>query len=131
MLQDLHRALDEDENIRKVRRVIQAKKKKANGPRKRVIKYGIEVLWNARHTIELDKKNGNIMWQDTMALEVGALNELECFDFRDEGNYPKGNYQQTTLYMVFDIKQDLCKKARLVAGGHLVELLDNKVYSST
>eukprot|EP00957_Ditylum_brightwellii_P016755 1261331-Ditylum_brightwellii.AAC.1 len=33
--------------------------------------------------------------------------------------------------MVFDIKQDLRRNARLVAGGHLVELLDNKMYSST
>eukprot|EP00957_Ditylum_brightwellii_P040633 3075476-Ditylum_brightwellii.AAC.1 len=32
--------------------------------------------------------------------------------------------------MVFDIKQDLHRKARLVAGGNLVELLDIKVYSS-
>eukprot|EP00957_Ditylum_brightwellii_P117214 8938998-Ditylum_brightwellii.AAC.1 len=71
--------LDEDENIRKVRRVIQTKKKKANRPRKTVIKYGIKVLWNAKHTIKLDAKNVNTMWQDAMALEVGALNELECF----------------------------------------------------
>eukprot|EP00957_Ditylum_brightwellii_P015175 1143336-Ditylum_brightwellii.AAC.1 len=51
VLQDLVRAirciahlydfyLDDDENIRKVRRVIQAKKKKANGPRKMVINWG-------------------------------------------------------------------------------------------
>eukprot|EP00957_Ditylum_brightwellii_P063259 4801100-Ditylum_brightwellii.AAC.1 len=33
--------------------------------------------------------------------------------------------------MVFDIKKDLHRKAVLVEGGHLVELLDNKVYSST
>eukprot|EP00957_Ditylum_brightwellii_P146402 11147223-Ditylum_brightwellii.AAC.1 len=33
--------------------------------------------------------------------------------------------------MVFDVKQDLRSKARLVAGGHLVELLDNKAHSST
>eukprot|EP00957_Ditylum_brightwellii_P096631 7359669-Ditylum_brightwellii.AAC.1 len=72
-----------------------------------------------------------MMWQDAMALEVDTLNELECFEFRDEDNYPKGNYQQMTLHMVFDIKQDLCRKAHLVAGGHLVELLDDKVYSST
>eukprot|EP00957_Ditylum_brightwellii_P045270 3432134-Ditylum_brightwellii.AAC.1 len=110
MLQDLERTirhiallygfyLDEDEKIRKVKRVIQAKKKKAKGPTKMSIKYDIEVQWNAKHAIKLDKKNSNIMWQDAMALEVCALNELECFEFRDEGNYPKGNYQQTTLHM--------------------------------
>eukprot|EP00957_Ditylum_brightwellii_P182864 13929249-Ditylum_brightwellii.AAC.1 len=96
-----------------------------------VSKYGIEVPQNAKHAIKLDEKNGNTMWQDAMALEVDVLNELECFEFRDEDNYPKGNYQQTTFHMVFDVKQDLCRKACLVAGGHLVEFLANKVYSST
>eukprot|EP00957_Ditylum_brightwellii_P086369 6572229-Ditylum_brightwellii.AAC.1 len=80
MLRDLDRAvrqiahlydfyLDEDENIRKVRRVIQAKKKKAKGPRNTVIKYGIKVPQNAKHAIELDEKDGNTMWQDAMAPE--------------------------------------------------------------
>ena len=33
--------------------------------------------------------------------------------------------------MVFDVKHDLRHKARLVAGGHLIDVLDNQVYSST
>jgi hypothetical protein len=33
--------------------------------------------------------------------------------------------------MIFNVKQDLCHKARLVAGGHLVDSLDHDVYSST
>ena len=33
--------------------------------------------------------------------------------------------------MIFDVKTDLRRKARLVAGGHLVELFDTEVYSST
>eukprot|EP00957_Ditylum_brightwellii_P009569 721558-Ditylum_brightwellii.AAC.1 len=72
------------------------------------------------------------MWKDTMTLEVDALKEMKCFDFRDAGNKPVGNnYQCTTLHMVFDCKQDPRRKARLVAGGHLIDLRDNKVYSST
>eukprot|EP00957_Ditylum_brightwellii_P115155 8782300-Ditylum_brightwellii.AAC.1 len=83
------------------------------------------------HVIKLDKANGNTMWRDAMALEVDALKEVECFDFWDAGDRPAGNYQCTTLHMVFNCKQDLRRKARLVAGGHLINLLDNKVYSST
>eukprot|EP00957_Ditylum_brightwellii_P181572 13830723-Ditylum_brightwellii.AAC.1 len=123
--------LDEDKSIRKVRRVIRAKKKKAKGPRTTVYKYGVEVPRNVKHALELDKQNGNTMWQDAMALEVDALQEMECFEFRDPGDIPTGGYQRTTLHMVFDCKQDLRRKARLVAGGHLVALLDNDVYSST
>ena len=33
--------------------------------------------------------------------------------------------------MIFDVKTDLCRKARLVAGGHLLEVFDTEVYSST
>ena len=33
--------------------------------------------------------------------------------------------------MVFDVKQDLTRKGRLVAGGHLLDLFDIQVYSST
>ena len=33
--------------------------------------------------------------------------------------------------MVFDVKQDLRRKARLVAGGHLIDLIETPTYSST
>ena len=33
--------------------------------------------------------------------------------------------------MIFDVKTDLRWEARLVDGGHLLELLDTEVYSST
>ena len=33
--------------------------------------------------------------------------------------------------MIFDVKQDLRLKARLVAGGHLIEMDDTPTYSST
>eukprot|EP00957_Ditylum_brightwellii_P026462 2001869-Ditylum_brightwellii.AAC.1 len=55
---------------------------------------------------------------------------MECFDFLEAEDRPAGNYQCTTLHMVFDFKQDFRRKARPVAGGHLIDLLDNKVYSS-
>ena len=33
--------------------------------------------------------------------------------------------------MIFDVKQDLTRQCRIVAGGHLVDMLDIQVYSST
>ena len=33
--------------------------------------------------------------------------------------------------MIFDVKQDMRRKARLVAGGHLIDALDHNIYSST
>eukprot|EP00957_Ditylum_brightwellii_P047147 3580386-Ditylum_brightwellii.AAC.1 len=66
-----------------------------------------------------------------MVLEVDTLQEMECFDFWEAGDRPAGNYQCTILHMVFDCKQDLRSKARLVVGGYLIDLLDNKDYFST
>eukprot|EP00957_Ditylum_brightwellii_P019624 1480583-Ditylum_brightwellii.AAC.1 len=63
-----------------------------------------------------------------MALEIKALNKMDCFDFRDV--HPGKEYQQTTLHMVFDCQQDMRQKACLVAWGHLVDMLDNEVYFS-
>jgi hypothetical protein len=39
--------------------------------------------------------------------------------------------QKTTLTIIYEVKQDLRRKARLVAGGHLVDPSDHSIYSST
>jgi hypothetical protein len=59
-----------------------------------------------------------------------ALPDLECFDFKDPDHKCGPKHQKTTLTVIFVVKQDLCHKARLVEGGHLVNLLDHDVCSS-
>jgi hypothetical protein len=77
-------------------------------------------------------RNGNTYWADSIKKEVDDLIELDSFEFKEAGYDPGEGWQRTTLHMVFDVKQDLRRKSRLVAGGHLVELLnDTPVYSST
>eukprot|EP00957_Ditylum_brightwellii_P102684 7825752-Ditylum_brightwellii.AAC.1 len=68
----------------KVRRVVCAKKKKVKRPIITVYKYGAEVPRNLQHALQLDKENNNNMWQDTIALEIKALNKMDCFSHRDE-----------------------------------------------
>ena len=63
-------------------------------------------------------------------MEIDALIALQCFEFRPQDQKPGKEYQKTTLVMIFEVKHDLRHKARLVAGGHLVDVLDNSVYSS-
>eukprot|EP00957_Ditylum_brightwellii_P018687 1404063-Ditylum_brightwellii.AAC.2 len=70
------------------------------------------------------------MWKEVMKKGTNALQDLNSFEFRDADSIPEGDYQFTTLRMVFDCKQDMQQKTQLVVGEHLVELLDNKVYSS-
>jgi hypothetical protein len=105
------------------------KKKKSFGGIK--FKYGIEVPRNVSHALQLDRINKNQLWNDAIKKEMDSLIRMECFEFHKEKFVPIGEYQKTSLTMIFDVKQDLRRKARLVAGGHLVDSRDNNVYSST
>jgi hypothetical protein len=124
--------LDERDNICRVRRAgIRSKKRKKKAPQRERLKYGVQVPRNVKEALELDAKNGNTFWRDAIKLEIDSLVNLECFDFHSANYHPGEDFQWTTLTMIFDVKQDLRRKARLVAGGHLVDSLDNDVYSST
>ena len=58
--------------------------------------------------------------------------DLECFEFRAADDIPQGEFQITNLRTIFAAKHDGRLKARTVAGGHLLEIVDNiRVYSST
>jgi Reverse transcriptase (RNA-dependent DNA polymerase) len=115
----------EDLAIHKVR-----KKKKINYSMP-VFKYGVQVPRNVRQAIELDTKNGNSFWSDAIKVEIGGLIKLDCFEFKPKTFTCGADYQKTTLHMIFDVKHDLRRKARLVAGGHLVDAFDIDIYSST
>ena len=123
--------LDENDNVYNVRRAGVNKKKKKQRPTTEQLKYGVIVPRNVAQAYELDRLNGNKYWHDAIKMEIDSLIALECFEFHDNGFHPGKDYQWTSLTIIFDVKQDLRRKARLVAGGHLVDSLDNNVYSST
>jgi len=57
-------------------------------------------------------------------------NNAIAFEFLSPGTSVPIGYKKITLHMVFDIKMDLSRKARLVAGGHLTNVPTNLTYSS-
>ncbi len=129
LLYDHH--LDANDDVFRSRRAgVNGKKRKKQRP-KELLKYGVEVPRTVSQAYELDKKNGNTFWHDAIKLEIDSLIGLECFEFHPRDYKPGSGYQWTSLTIIFDVKQDLRRKARLVAGGHLVDSLDNNVYSST
>ena len=124
--------LDAHVRVRRTRRPkVRPKKRKKIGPPMERLKYGVQVPRNVKEAFELDAKNKNTFWRDAIKLEIDSLVNLECFEFHSRNYRPGDDFQWTTLTMIFDVKQDLRRKARLVAGGHLVDSLDNDVYSST
>jgi hypothetical protein len=75
--------------------------------------------------MRLDQRNGNTLWGDAITLELTQIG--------DKGHHTKVNapsgYKKTRVHFVIDVKHDGRHKARLVADGHLTQILLDSVYS--
>ena len=71
--------------------------------------------------MRIDKAANNSKWQDAIAKEVGALVQHQCFVFKSPDYKAPKDFQYVRLNLVFDIKNDLCYKARLVCDGQRVD----------
>ena len=112
-----------------VRMVNQAKiKSYKHSPR---YKYGYELPRNGdyAHAVELDRRNGNRKWQDSVVLERSQLHQYSTFkDLGVEAVPPKG-YKKIKVHIVFDVKHDGRHTTRFVAGGHLTPTPVESIYS--
>jgi hypothetical protein len=70
------------------------------------------------------------VWAEAIALEINSLIKLDCFEFKSPNFKPGSDYQYAPLRCVFDVKQDLQRKCRQVAGGHVVKT-DQATHAST
>jgi hypothetical protein len=124
--------LDEKDRIYKSRRRVRgSKKKKRVDFWTPVYKYGIEVPKNTKHALELDEKSGNNLWAEAIDKEVNSLIDMSVFEFHPSDYRPTNDYQKTTLHCIYDVKHDLRRKARMVAGGHLIDVpSDVQIYAS-
>ena len=95
------------------------------------VKYGIKVPNSVRKALILDKENNNTLWADAIKKEMTALNKANCFEYFPLHHRFGKDYQYTPLRIIFDVKkEDLRRKARLVAGGHVVDFSMYESYSS-
>ena len=65
--------------------------------------------------LKIDERTGTDFWRKAMGLEMD--NVLPAFEFIDDDVGPKF-YKHIDCHVIFDVKMDLTRKARLVAGGH-------------
>ncbi|MEE4662268.1 MAG: reverse transcriptase domain-containing protein, partial [Halieaceae bacterium] len=94
-------------------------------------KFGYQIPNNYDEAMELDKQNGNSKWKESVALELGQIDEYKTFI--DQGHksvaiIPEG-YKRIFVHLVFDVKHDGRHKARLVAAGNLTAEPVESVYS--
>ena len=117
--------------LRKAARQVNSMTMKAKQHRpSRAIKFGVAIPASAKDAIQLDKENGNSLWQDAMDKEVAQLMEYQTFKDGGKDSPPPPGYQMIRVHFVFDCKADGRRKARLVAGGHMTSPPKDSVYSS-
>jgi hypothetical protein len=94
-------------------------------------KFGYRIPCNYNEAMQFDLRNGNALWREATNLEMSQLAEYDTF--RDLGHKdtapPPTGYKKIRTHIVYDCKHDGRHKARMVADGHLTDILLESVYS--
>ena len=91
-------------------------------------KFGIRIPRSTAEALEIDRENGNNDWYEAIMKEMN--NVRIAFDIKRRGETAPAGFKKILLNMIFDIKLDFTKKARLVAGGHKTDPPTSMTYSS-
>ena len=92
-------------------------------------KFGVQVPLGLKQAARLDKQNGNTLWQDAIDKELKQLSDYKTFKLLDPGEVLGSEYKRIPYHIVFDVKFDLRRKARLVAGGNRTDPGKEDIYS--
>ena len=95
-----------------------------------VYKFGVQVPQNHAQAMALDAQNGNNFWREAEETELSQVGEYDVFTDLGLGGVPPKGYKKIRVHMVYDVKHDLRRKARLVADGNLTQVPLDSVYSS-
>lgn len=80
------------------------------------VKFGVVVPWSKKHERELDKENGNTLWDDAISFEMETI--LPALDLTPADVPPPG-YPRSSGHLIFYVKMDFTCKAIWVKDGHL------------
>ena len=94
----------------------------------RRMNFSVKVPLTAEEAIALDKQNGNTLWHDAIEKEMKNLRiASEVLD--KDASVPVG-YKEIMCHLIFEVKMNLTRKARYVAGGHLTNPPSLMTYAS-
>ena len=91
-------------------------------------KFGLELPKTVERALDIDKETGTTMWRDAIRKEMLAVGV--AFKVLPEGSPRPVAHQQIPCHIIFDIKMDFTRKARLVAGGHVTAPPSSITYAS-
>ena len=92
------------------------------------MKYGILIPRNTKEALQFDRDNGNTFWSDAIQKEM--VNSKIAFEILAKGEKPPPGYKKIRCHLNFEVKIDLRRKARYVAGGHLTDPPTYMTYST-
>jgi Reverse transcriptase (RNA-dependent DNA polymerase) len=91
-------------------------------------KFGIELPHTIQRALEIDRETGTTFWQDAIRKEMNTV--FPAFEILEDGAIAPVGFQKIPCHLIFDIKMDLTRKARFVAGGHKTEPPASITYAS-
>ena len=91
-------------------------------------KYGIDLPKTVEEALAIDKATGTTFWHDAIKKEMKAVGK--AFEILDEGAPAPVGHTFIKCHMIFDVKSDFSRKARLVAGGHMTDPPSSITYAS-
>src|SRR5210317_1626378 len=93
------------------------------------LKFGVEVPKSVSHAAWLDRRNGNHLWRDSTQKEIDQICEYETFRVLEDDKEMPDGYELIPYHIVYDVKYDGRRKARLVADGNHTTASKEEVYS--
>lgn len=105
------------------------KKLKARSIARKTHKFGIRVPSDVREALQIDDDTQTDYW--AKAIQKEMKNVRVAFKVLEDDEHVPPTYRPIECHMIFDVKMDHTRKARLVAGGHKTADPDpNLVYAS-
>ncbi|MGH3054233.1 MAG: reverse transcriptase domain-containing protein, partial [Gaiellaceae bacterium] len=95
---------------------------------KRTHKFGIRIPKTVAEALQFDDESGTDLWYKAIQKEM--KNVMPAFQFLDADQRVPIGYKWIPCHIIFDIKMDFTRKARLVAGGHVTDPPTTHTYSS-
>ena len=101
--------------VMKKKRIIS--KVKNNRRHRKTMKFGVKIPMNLDEALRFDEMNGNDLWSKSTDKEI--KNVRVAFEMLNDGEDVPIGSTLINYHIIFDVKMDLTRKARIVAGGRL------------
>jgi hypothetical protein len=88
--------------LKKSDQIISLVYKRTNRYLKRTHKFGIDVPKTVKKALALDRKNGNTLWVDAIAMKEVCI----AFNILPDGHSAPIGYQKIPCHKIFDVKME-------------------------